>query len=221
MEQQPVSRGRIYRACGCRDERTRLRGPRCPELVAEPAHGSWAFAVDPPAADGRRRRTGFDSRIEAEKALGLLLESERTGVYREPDLTVRAYLLQWLAAKEQLLQPTTMAGYRDNVHRDLIPAFGTLPLEDLRARHVEAWVAGQLNADRGTVIVYRVASTLRTALNSAVHARRLAYTPPPSTASPPGRGLLSVCVGIRSRPPLSCTTTPGTTPTSSAICSRS
>ncbi|CAG6396330.1 site-specific integrase [Streptomyces cocklensis] len=95
----------------------------------------------------------------------------------EPDLTIRAYLLQWLTAKERLLQPTTVAGYRDNVHRDLIPAFGTLPLEDLRARHVEAWVAEQLNAGRGRVIVYRVASTLRTALNSAVRARRLAYNP--------------------------------------------
>lgn len=180
MEQQSVSRGRIYRACGCRDERRRLRGPRCPELAAEPTHGSWAFAVDLPAADGRRhtrRRTGFDSRHQAEKALGLLLESERTGVYREPDLTIRAYLLQWLTAKERRLQPTTLAGYRDNVHRDLIPAFGTLPLEDLRARHVEAWIAEQLNAGRGRVIVYRVASTLRTALNSAVRARRLAYNP--------------------------------------------
>jgi integrase len=180
MEQQPVSRGRIYRACGCRDEDKRLRGPRCPELGAEPTHGGWAFAVDLPAADGRRhtrRRTGFDSREQAEEALGLLLESERTGVYREPDLTVSTYLLQWLATRERRLQPTTVAGYRDNVHRDLVPAFGALCLADLRPRHVEAWVAEQLNAGRGTVIVYRVASTLRTALNAAVRARRLAYNP--------------------------------------------
>lgn len=98
----------------------------------------WAFAVDLPAADGRRharRRTGFDSRQQAEKALGLLLESERTGVYREPDLTVRTYLLQWLAARERRLQPTTVAGYRDNVHRDLIPAFGTLVCGRGMSRH--------------------------------------------------------------------------------------
>lgn len=50
---------------------------------------------------------GSTAALQAEEALSLLLESERTGVYREPDLPVRAYLLQWLATRERRLQPTT------------------------------------------------------------------------------------------------------------------
>jgi hypothetical protein len=51
-----------------------------------------------------------------------------------------------------------VAWHRDNVHRDLTPAFGRVRSTDLRPRHVEAWIAGELEAGRGDVIVYRVAS---------------------------------------------------------------
>lgn len=50
-------------------------------------------------------------------------------------------------------------------------------LADLRARHINAWVHAQLEAHRGPMIVYRVAATLRTALNAAVHTHQLAYNP--------------------------------------------
>ena len=123
------------------------------------------------------RRTTFKDHDDAERALIALLEGERTGLHVEPDLTVGVYLLQWLAAKERSLRPTTIAGYHDNVHRDLIPVFGRIPLDDLRPRHVEAWINNQLGAGRGSVIVYRVTSTLRTELNAAVRGRLLPYNP--------------------------------------------
>jgi integrase len=63
------------------------------------------------------------------------------------------------------------------VHNDLLPAFGRIKLCDLRARHVEAWVAGQLAAGRGRVAVSRAGATLRIALNAAVRERQLAYNP--------------------------------------------
>jgi hypothetical protein len=85
--------------------------------------------------------------------LALFLEGERTGVYAEPELTFAAFLLRWLVAKETALRPSTVAGYHDNVRRDLTPAFGHLRLTDLRERHIETWTANQQQAGRGSVIV--------------------------------------------------------------------
>ena len=46
-------------------------------------------------------------------------------------------------------RPTTMARYRDYVRNDLIPAFGTLKLDQLAHRHLSAFVTEQLAAGRG------------------------------------------------------------------------
>ncbi|WP_165845666.1 tyrosine-type recombinase/integrase [Streptacidiphilus pinicola] len=175
----PPARGRIYRACGCRDNRRRLYGPRCPVLAADPEHGSWAFAVDLPSPDGKRstcRRTGHPTREAAEEALGLLLTGENTGVYADPHLRTGDYLEEWLAARRTTLQPTTWAGYHDSVQRFLLPAFAGIRLVNLRSRHIQEWQQSQL-ALRGRPTVYRAGSTLRAALQAAVRARRLPYNP--------------------------------------------
>jgi len=179
MDEVP-SRGRIYRGCGCRDAQRKQLGTRCPKLKADPAHGSWGYAVDLPCPDkkrGTRRRTGFADSNAAEQALVRVLQAERTGVFEEPDMSVRDYLLEWLAMQEKVLRPTTFSNYHENVHNDLLPIFGTMRLADLRARHINAWVRTRLEAHRGPMIVYRVAATLRTALNAAVRTRQLAYNP--------------------------------------------
>ncbi|NEA60811.1 hypothetical protein G3I60_43305 [Streptomyces sp. SID13666] len=118
-------------------------------------HGSWAFAVDLPST-GRRRpkcRSGFLTRRAARAALEQALEAERTGLDCEPDLTVAAYLITWLRGKQEQLRPTSLAGYRDHVHRELIPAFGTLLLGDLRPRHIASWCQAELDRGRGRTTV--------------------------------------------------------------------
>jgi len=180
-------RGRIYRCCGCRTEDKKLVGTRCPQLKSDAKHGSWGFAVDLPTPEGKRgtrRRTGFPGALAAQLELEILLEGERTGVYEDARTTVEEYLLQWLASREPCLQPATYAHYDADVHLDLIPAFGRMKLYDLRARHIEDWIAGQRKAGRGRTVVYRVSATLRTALNTAVRARRLAYNPARFTTPP-------------------------------------
>jgi hypothetical protein len=59
-----------------------------------------------------------------------------------------------------LLKPTTMARYRDYVRNDLIPAFGTLKLDQLGHRHISAFATSQLAAGRGRTTLYRCLATL-------------------------------------------------------------
>ncbi|MER6554923.1 site-specific integrase [Streptomyces sp. NPDC001725] len=179
-----AGRGRIYRRCGCRDTHRHQIGARCPHLVTDSTHGTWGFAVDVPAPDHRRttvRRGGFTTQDAADEALRRFLEGEAGGFDADPNQTVAAYLATWLAAKALVLKPSTMARYRDYVRNDLVPAFGTLKLDQLAHRHIAAFVTSQLAVGRGRTTLYRCLATLSSALGDAVRQHRLPRNP----ASPP------------------------------------
>ncbi|MBX9392510.1 hypothetical protein K4749_02575 [Streptomyces sp. TRM72054] len=153
-----------------------------------PRHADLAVGV--PAPDRHRttvRRGGFTSHDGAEAALRTFLEGEAGGFNADPDQTVADYLNIWLAAKALVLKPTTMARYRDYLHNDLVPAFGSLKLDELRHRHISAFVTGQLAASRGRTTLYRCLATLSSALGDTVRQHRLAHNPasPPALRRPP------------------------------------
>ncbi|MFF1338493.1 tyrosine recombinase XerC [Streptomyces sp. NPDC058290] len=175
-----VGRGRIYRRCGCTNTQHHQLGAHCPHLITDSQHGTWNFAVDVPTPDHHRttvRRGGFPTQDMAEQALGRFLEGEAGGYNADPNQTVAGYLNAWLAAKALVLKPTTMARYRDYVRNDLVPAFGTLKVDQLAHRHISAFVTGQLTAGRGRTTLYRCLATLSSALGDAVRQHRLPHNP--------------------------------------------
>lgn len=185
-----VGRGRVYRRCACRDTHRHQMGAHCPHLLADGTHGTWGFAVDVPAPEHRRttvRRGGFTNRDSAGEALRRFLEGEAGGFDADPNQTVAAYLNTWLAAKVLVLKPTTLARYREYVRNDLVPAFGTLKLDQLAHRHISAFVTSQLTAGRGRTTLYRCLATLSSALGDAVRQHRLPHNPasPPVLRRPP------------------------------------
>jgi integrase len=189
------NRGRVYRRCGCRDESGRQLGARCPQLT-NPRHGSWAFAVDMPSPDHKRktmRRSGYATRSDARTALARVLECERAGVLLDDTQTVADYLVGWLDAKARRLKPTTIARYRDYLHNDLLPAFGAVRLERLTHQHVDQFVRTQLAAGRGPVTVRRCIATLSSALNDAIRQRRLTHNAARYTAVPLPRRVERPC----------------------------
>ncbi|QUH04181.1 Arm DNA-binding domain-containing protein [Saccharopolyspora erythraea] len=107
------NRGRIYRRSGCRNEQGQQLGPHCPKLAAG-KHGTWAFAVDLPSITGRRRtmrRSGFDTKTQAQTELNHILACERTGIVIDDRQTLVDYLTDSLATKALTLNrppsPTT------------------------------------------------------------------------------------------------------------------
>ncbi|MFF5781554.1 N-terminal phage integrase SAM-like domain-containing protein [Streptomyces virginiae] len=67
------------------------------------------------------------------------LEGEAGGYNADPNQTVAAYLNAWLETKALVLKPTTRARYRDYVRNDLVPAFGTLKLDQLAHLHISTY----------------------------------------------------------------------------------
>ena len=179
--------GRIYRRCGCRDRDHRQLGARCPLLNQNSEHGSWTFAVDLPSpTHGRHtvRRGGYPTEEAAHAALRRMLEGHTAGFTADPNQTVAGYLAAWLEAKELVLKPTTMVRYRGYVTNDLIPALGSLRLDDLGYPHIAALAHTQLAAGRGKVTVHRILATLSSALGDAVRHHRLPANPARPTIIP-------------------------------------
>ncbi|WP_404868348.1 tyrosine-type recombinase/integrase [Kitasatospora griseola] len=196
MGQRP-QRGRVYRRCGCKDGSSgKQLGSWCPQLAADVKHGKWTYCVDLAPDEGRRRtrrRGGFASRAEAAREMAAVLDGELRGVYENRRTTVASFLREWLATRQAHLAPNTYAGYRACVERDLIPAFGHRRFLDLRPQHIDGWITAQLDAGRGTVTVYRAASTLRNALNVAVRSWRLHYNPAEHSVPPKPRAAERTC----------------------------
>ncbi|MGA5817793.1 tyrosine-type recombinase/integrase [Kitasatospora sp. NPDC094028] len=173
-----ASVGRVYRRCGCRDEQRHQLGTHCPRLATDPTHGTWTFALDLPSAEPGRhnhtvRRGGFPTQDEARTALHGYLTARALGISADPNQTVADYLLQWLQAKKLQLKPTTWVRYRDYVHNDLIPALGTIRLDDLAYEHIRHFALAQLAAGRGRPTVWHVLATLSSALGDGVTTHRL------------------------------------------------
>ncbi|HHY47493.1 MAG TPA: site-specific integrase [Firmicutes bacterium] len=108
---------------------------------------SWTIVIeagrDP--ATGKRRRIvrGFKgNKRDAEKEMIRLMHELETGMYVEPSkLTVAQWFRQWFEMQKDRLSPTTRNRYRTIIELRLIPKLGQIPLEKLRAMHLQQFYA--------------------------------------------------------------------------------
>lgn len=171
-------KGQVSRYCTCRDDQGRLLGKRCPELVRNGKHGMYKFKVDLPRVHGKRKemhRRGFATRRDADAALRAVLARHGAGVKVNDRESTGDNLTGWLARKRGAVKPTTWHNYAEYVNKALIPALGSIPLEQLRHEHVQGLVDDLAAAGRGATTVHRIVATLSSALGDAVKKRRLQH----------------------------------------------
>ena len=138
-----MSKGRVYLRCYCRGEDGRELGTRCPALVGDRKHGAWASAADVPSVENRRktmRRSGYPTKGAAQRALTDVLARYRAGAKVDDRQTVAGYSVAWLDSKRHGPRPKTMYRYTEIVTKELVPALGALPLEQLSPDHVAAFI---------------------------------------------------------------------------------
>ncbi|WP_199335065.1 hypothetical protein [Streptomyces sp. GMR22] len=113
--------------------------------------------------------------------------------------------IQWLAAKQLRLKPTTWVRYRDYVHHDLIPALRPIRLDEPAYEHIHHFLQAQLTAGRGRPTVWHILATLSSAIGDAVRQPRL----PVNVARPtviPRPASVERTSGPQPRPSASCAT---------------
>jgi integrase len=183
-----MSKGRVYRRCPCRGEDGRQLGACCPLLATDRKHGTWTFAVDGPSMDGRRktmRRGGYPTKSAAQRALTDVLTRYGTGVKVDDRETVASYLAVWLNGKRHALKPKTLHRYSEIITKELVPALGALPLEQLHHDHVTTFIAELEDAGRGSPTIRYIHAVLSSALSDAVKQRRLTHNVAQYAVLPP------------------------------------
>jgi integrase len=157
---------------------------------------TWSYVVR--VFDHQAGRTkpkwvgGFPTEAAAKAARDEARVAARRGDYVDRSgVTVRGYLAEWLEAHAVEVKPKTLAGYRHDVERYVVPRLGGIPLQSLRPATLSRFYR-ELLADGGrnggplsARSVDRVHRTLRKALNDAVHVERLLASNPAVRAKRP------------------------------------
>jgi len=131
------------------------------------------------------RRGGYPTKGAAQRALSTVLARCGAGIKVDDRQTVSAYLAGWLDGKQHALKPKTLHRYTEIVTKELIPALGALPLEQLHHEHVTAFITDLTEANRGSPTIRYIHAVLSSALSDAVKHRRLAHNVAQHTALPP------------------------------------
>ena len=145
--------------------------------------GSWQWVLEYGRdSSGRRLQTskaGFATKAAAQSALQEMVRTLMTDV-NLTSVTVQEYLETWLASKHAL-KPTTMALYTEFATNYLVPHLGGIRLIELRAHHLDRMYASITVGMRGRPLspstIRRIHGVLRSALNTAVRRRLIAYNP--------------------------------------------
>lgn len=102
----------------------------------------WAFIVEygkHPETGKRRQKTrsGFETKVEAEKELAKVLHELNTNTYIEPTKDdVATYMASWLAQKRMSIRPGTYKTYRWLVNFHIIPRLGHHKMVNLAPQHL-------------------------------------------------------------------------------------
>jgi Phage integrase, N-terminal SAM-like domain len=157
---------------------------------------TWSYVVrvpDPETGVTRPRWVGgFASEGAAKAARDKARVAARGGQYVDrANVTVRDYLLEWLESHACSVKPKTLAGYRYDVEHYIIPRIGGQRLQGLRPAIVSkmyrdiAVEGGRRGGPLSARTIAHTHTTLRKALNDAVHIERLIPSNPAERAKRP------------------------------------
>jgi integrase len=141
---------------------------------------------------GKKRyatRTVRGSRREAERVLARMVADADQGGFARTSATVGDLLERWFEQARADFSPKTVLETRSYLDRDLLPAFGSVPLSKLRPEDLDRFYRGlRAHGSRGRPLspgsVRRVHGILRRALQLGVRWGWIGVNPAAS-ASPP------------------------------------
>jgi len=114
----------------------------------------WSFVVDLGRDNkGKRKQkwySGFKTKKEAEKKLAEVIYQIETNTFINPDkLTLGEYLKRWVSDYVELnLAPSTVAGYKVNIEKHIIPSIGNVPIQKLQPAHIQKFYNEKLKNGR-------------------------------------------------------------------------
>ncbi len=144
-------------------------------------------------ADGRqvketlgRAADGWTKRKSESELRARLVAVEKDG-YRKPDaVTFGSFAERWIddypAAKG--IKRSTRSGYETIVNRHLIPAFGSMQLDEITVERIERYLAGKRKAGLAPATLHRQIATLSLIMGAALRRGLVARNPVPLVERP-------------------------------------
>ena len=144
---------------------------------------SYRVAVElpPDPTTGKRRRRRFSVRgtkRDAQKQLQKAMSMRDHGGVDPNGVTTAEWLKQWLAERvsDRAISPAVAYNYGKIIEHHLVPAIGSVRLQDLRDANIRS-LKSELLRSRKPGTVRKILGLLRQALNSAVTQELLARNP--------------------------------------------
>lgn len=158
--------------------------------IRQRTKGSWQIRYDgPPGENGRLTKlseTVRGSRRGAERVLRERLGLVESGAYvSKTQQTVAEFMRNWLTTYVATnTKPSTQRGYEGNTRRYIIPAFGSVHLQNLQPQHIQKLYSSMLERGLSAQTTLLTHTVLREALSHAVKWDLLVRNPA-DAATPP------------------------------------
>ena len=150
--------------------------------IEKRSKGSWRVSVelgrDPTGKRRRRRFSVRGTKRDAQKQLQKAMSMRAHGGVDPNAITTAEWLRQWLAERvsDHAISPAVAYNYGKIIEHHLVPAIGSVRLQDLRDANIRS-LKSELLLSRKPGTVRRILGLLRQALNSAVTQELLARNP--------------------------------------------
>ncbi|MCM3787891.1 site-specific integrase [Domibacillus indicus] len=136
--------------------------------------GKWDFVIDigkDPLTGKRKqkKKRGFATKKEAEKALTALLNELNERAYIEPSKQrYDDYMKAWIKEKKHDLSVQTLKAYNSYLKAHILPNLGAVPLAKLTPLHIQCFVGELRNKGLAETTTKRIFNVVNASLNSAV-----------------------------------------------------
>lgn len=144
--------------------------------------GRWEARVtvgtNPGTGKPIRRSIYGDTQAAVRKELTAVLRDVDRGTYQTPSkMTVKTWMETWLDTFCTGLKPLTISAYNTAMKTHIVPAFGAMPVQELKGIHVQKLFNDMLEAGKSPKTVKNTAAILHKALSVAVKQGYIAANP--------------------------------------------
>ena len=144
--------------------------------------GRWEARVtvgsNPGTGKPIRRSIYGDTQAAVRKEMTAVLRDVDRGTYQTPSkMTVKIWMETWLDTFCTGLKPLTVSAYNTAMKTHIVPAFGAMPVQELKGIHVQKLFNDMLEAGKSPKTVKNTAAILHKALSVAVKQGYIAANP--------------------------------------------
>ena len=144
--------------------------------------GRWEARVtvgsNPGTGKPIRRSIYGDTQAAVRKEMTAVLRDVDRGTYQTPSkMTVKIWMETWLDTFCTGLKPLTVSAYNTAMKTHIVPAFGAMPVQEMKGIHVQKLFNDMLEAGKSPKTVKNTAAILHKALSVAVKQGYIAANP--------------------------------------------